>query len=163
MQEHDENVIKLREKQRNFTSARDKKFLVKFKSTHLIGFWTDDEKPHEYDHLESTYLTYPITLHMILEFVRLNRHLMKCDENDDLSLNYDKVDKISDDDDNKDDDDIKDDDGASNEEEDYDSSVYRPLPIEDIIANIIKDDVSFYELDDRFYNSELIYGILINK
>ena len=117
-----------------------KKQLVNFTDTHLIGFGNDDdERKYGYQRLDSTQLKYPVSMQMIIEFIQLNRHLIKHEKEAHLSINYD---------------------GLKDEEKECN---YPPLPLEETISMMMKDDISLYEFDDRFANSELIYGILVNK
>ncbi len=75
---------------------------------------------------------------MLLKFLQLNRHFFKV-EKEILVFNKDYTD-----------------------DDKLCADNYPPLPLEQALAENT-DDSAFFELDDRYSESELVFGILVNR
>ena len=134
VQKHD--VTFNEEDTRNFTyNPLSKKKLVAFYSPHFIGL-TRDEVP--VDESQSWTLKEPICYKNLLEFLKMNRHLLKYSAKRGVDFNGDIVDE--------------------NPHE------MPPMELETYLREIREgDDAEIWEFDDKFNGNELLYAIIINR
>lgn len=115
------------------TDDNEQQTRIKFRSPHLIGV---SHNQGEADFIKSSTLDYPITIDMILDFLKQNRNFFQQEKAEKVSFNKDGIGKSPDD--------------------------YPPLLLETFLMEV-SDDCAFFEFRHKNSDYELVWAIILNK